>query len=152
MVCSFSFFISFSRCNHTKILYNFFIFHYSIVKSILHRNILEDKPNDQASRWSSDSNNPPQFLILKLERPAVLKTITFGKYEKVHVCNIKKFRVYGGLSDDNMVLLLESGLKNDTVPETFLLKHTVSGHQFPVRYVKIVPLQEGKLTKHGSGA
>lgn len=24
------------------------------------RNILEDKPNDQASRWSSDSNNPPQ--------------------------------------------------------------------------------------------
>ncbi|XP_037789855.1 muskelin-like isoform X1 [Penaeus monodon] len=104
-------------------------------------NILEDKPNDQASRWSSDSNNPPQFLILKLERPAVLKTITFGKYEKVHVCNIKKFRVYGGLSDDNMVLLLESGLKNDTVPETFLLKHTVSGHQFPVRYVKIVPLQ-----------
>ncbi|KAG7169261.1 Muskelin-like [Homarus americanus] len=104
-------------------------------------NILEDKPNDQASRWSSDSNNPPQFLILKLEQPAVLKTITFGKYEKTHVCNIKKFRVYGGLSDDNMILLLESGLKNDTVPETFLLKHTVSGHQFPVRFVKIVPLQ-----------
>nr|XP_053629064.1 muskelin-like isoform X1 [Cherax quadricarinatus]XP_053629065.1 muskelin-like isoform X1 [Cherax quadricarinatus] len=104
-------------------------------------NILEDKPNDQGSRWSSDSNNPPQFLILKLERPAVLKTITFGKYEKTHVCNIKKFRVYGGLSDDNMILLLESGLKNDTVPETFLLKHTVSGHQFPVRFVKIVPLQ-----------
>lgn len=48
-----------------------------------------------------------QFLILKLERPAVLKTITFGKYEKTHVCNIKKFRVYGGLSDDNMILLLE---------------------------------------------
>ncbi|XP_064105784.1 muskelin-like isoform X1 [Macrobrachium nipponense] len=104
-------------------------------------NILEDKPTDQSSRWSSDSNNPPQYLILKLEHPAVVKTITFGKYEKTHVCNVKKFRVYGGLSDDNMVLLLESGLKNDTVSETLVLKHTVSGHQFPLRFVKIVPLQ-----------
>ncbi|XP_064106746.1 muskelin-like [Macrobrachium nipponense] len=85
-------------------------------------NILEDKPTDQSSRWSSDSNNPPQYLILKLEHPAVVKTITFGKYEKTHVCNVKKFRVYGGLSDDNMVLLLESGLKNDTVSETLVLK------------------------------
>ncbi|CAL4131290.1 unnamed protein product, partial [Meganyctiphanes norvegica] len=104
-------------------------------------NIQEDKPSDQSSRWSSDSNNPPQFLILKLERPAILKTISFGKYEKTHVCNIKKFRVYGGLSDENMILLLESGLKNDTVTESFILKHTVAGHEFPVRFVKVVPLQ-----------
>ncbi|KAK7066618.1 Muskelin 1, intracellular mediator containing kelch motif [Halocaridina rubra] len=109
--------------------------------NFLPENILEDKPTDQSSRWSSDSNSPPQFLILKLERPAIVKTITFGKYEKTHVCNIKKFCVYGGLSDDNMVLLLESGLKNDTIPETSVLKHTVSGHQFPVRFIKIVPLQ-----------
>ncbi|XP_076052997.1 muskelin 1 [Oratosquilla oratoria] len=104
-------------------------------------NILEDKPNDQSSRWSSDSNSPPQFLILKLDRAAILKTVTFGKYEKTHVCNIKKFSIYGSLSDDNMILLLESGLKNDTTPETFYVKHILDGHQFPVRYVKIVPLQ-----------
>lgn len=48
-----------------------------------------------------------QFLILKLQCPAVVKTITFGKYEKTHVCNIKKFKVYGGLEPENMMELLE---------------------------------------------
>lgn len=28
------------------------------------RNILVDKPNDQSSRWSSESNYPPQVSIL----------------------------------------------------------------------------------------
>lgn len=66
-----------------------------------------NRPSDQSSRWSSDSNNPPQFLTLKLERPAIVKTITFGKYEKTHVCNLKKFKVFGGLNDENMVELVE---------------------------------------------
>lgn len=47
-----------------------------------------------------------QFLILKLQYPSVVKTITFGKYEKTHVCNIKKFKVYGGLEPENMMELL----------------------------------------------
>ncbi|XP_012278648.1 muskelin isoform X2 [Orussus abietinus] len=106
-------------------------------------NILVDKPSDQASRWSSDNDNHPQFLILKLQSPSIVKTITFGKYERTHVCNIKKFKVYGGLEPENMMELLESGLKNDSVPETFDLKHVKGseGHYFPIRYIKILPLQ-----------
>jgi len=74
-----------------------------------HRNILVDHPNDSNSRWSSDSHSPPQFLVLELDRPAVLAAITFGKFEKNHVCNLKRFRVLGGLhpEEDTMVELLE---------------------------------------------
>lgn len=49
-----------------------------------------------------------QFLTLKLARPAIVQTIRFGKYEKTHVCNLKLFRIYGGLSDENMIHLLEA--------------------------------------------
>lgn len=47
-----------------------------------------------------------QFLILKMERPAIAQSITFGKYEKTHVCNLKKFKVFGGMSEENMTELL----------------------------------------------
>lgn len=72
------------------------------------RNVLVDCPNDQTSRWSAYTNSPPQFLTLKLRRPAIVQKIKFGKFEKSHVCNIKKFRVFGGLEDEHMVLLLEA--------------------------------------------
>uniref|UniRef100_A0A7N8YCG9 Muskelin 1, intracellular mediator containing kelch motifs n=1 Tax=Mastacembelus armatus TaxID=205130 RepID=A0A7N8YCG9_9TELE len=108
--------------------------------SALALNILVDKPNDQSSRWSSESNYPPQFLILKLERPAIVQSITFGKYEKTHVCNLKKFKVFGGMSEENMTELLSSGLKNDYNKETFTLKHKIDEQMFPCRFVKIVPL------------
>lgn len=51
------------------------------------------------------------------------ETITFGKYHKVHVCNLKEFKVFGGQDPDNLLLLLHAGLRNDTEPETFSLKH-----------------------------
>ncbi|XP_037092841.1 muskelin-like isoform X2 [Pollicipes pollicipes] len=104
------------------------------------KNIAEDKPSDQASRWSSENNNPPQYIILKLKQPAILRTITFGKYEKTHVCNLKKFKVLGGLCEDNMIELLDSGLKNDNQPETFYLKYKLENNPFPCQYVKVVPL------------
>lgn len=53
--------------------------------------------------------SPPlflQYLILKLERPAIVQSITFGKYEKTHVCNLKKFKVFGGMNEENMTDLL----------------------------------------------
>ncbi|RXG52076.1 Muskelin [Armadillidium vulgare] len=109
--------------------------------SILTYDIYTDNPHDQTSRWSSDSSEFPQYLILKLSQPSIVKTITFGKYEKAHVCNLKKFCVYGGLTEDNMVLLLESGLKNNSIPEVFNLRHTIGCNKFPVRYIKIMPLQ-----------
>lgn len=82
-----------------------------------------------------------QFLILKLQRPSIVQKIKFGKYEKPHVCNLRKFRIFGGTEESCSFLLLEAGLKNDSTPETFELKHrTVSGELLPVRFIKIMPL------------
>lgn len=44
-------------------------------------------------------------------------------------------------NDNNTLLLIDSGLKNDTVPESFRLKHIVNDHYLPVKYVKITPLE-----------
>ncbi|KAM8713553.1 hypothetical protein ACLKA7_013817 [Drosophila subpalustris] len=122
---------------------NFEIYSYSSYSpNYLPENVLVDCPNDQTSRWSAYTNSPPQFLTLKLKRPAVVKKIKFGKFEKSHVCNIKKFRVFGGLKDEHMVLLLEAGLKNDNIPEVFNLRcMTEDGSEnLPLLYLKIVPL------------
>ncbi|KAJ3206086.1 Muskelin 1, intracellular mediator containing kelch motif, partial [Clydaea vesicula] len=67
-------------------------------------------------------------------------SITFGKYHKVHVCNLKEFKIYGGVSLDNLVLLLHAGLRNDTEKETFSLKHLFGNIVFPCLYLKIVPI------------
>ena len=56
-------------------------------------NILDDKPSDQSSRWSSDTNNPPQYITLQMDAPTIITSVTFGKYEKTHVCNLKRFQV-----------------------------------------------------------
>ena len=53
--------------------------------------------------------------------------ITFGKYHKVHVCNLKEFKVYGGIDKDNMTELLHSGLRNDSEPESFSLNFSTHG-------------------------
>ena len=33
------------------------------------------------------------------------------------------------------------GLKNDSAKESFSLRHRVDGHPFPIRFLKVVPLQ-----------
>ena len=87
-------------------------------------NIKNNEPTNQGSRWSSGSNNQAQYLTLKLQDLAVVKSITFGKYHKVHVCNSKEFKIYAGLEPDKIdKLVLHAGLRNDTEPETFQLKH-----------------------------
>ncbi|XP_066911646.1 muskelin-like [Clytia hemisphaerica] len=103
------------------------------------RNVLVDKPKDPSSRWSSESNHSPQFITMKLRQPAVVNSITFGKYEKGHVCNMKKFLVYGGINENHMIELLSSGLNNDEKKETFSLRHTIQGKIFPCQYIKVVP-------------
>ncbi|XP_059091782.1 muskelin-like [Tigriopus californicus] len=103
--------------------------------------ILIDDPKDQASRWSSDSNCPPQFIMLRLSRPSVVSAITFGKFDKTHVCNLKRFKIWVGHEPDRLIEVLDSGLINDTTKETFRLRHVIHGHFFPAQYVKIVPLQ-----------
>lgn len=104
-------------------------------------NVLVDSPSDAKSRWLSDGNKPPQYLTLRLSQPAILSGIRFGKWDKPHPCNLRKFQVYGGTDCDHMRLLLESGLKNDNEPESFSLKAPSSEKQhFPCLFVKIVPL------------
>ncbi|KAK0090010.1 hypothetical protein PV325_004143 [Microctonus aethiopoides] len=109
----------------------------------LPENILVDKPQDQTSRWSSDHDHHPQYLALKLRQPAIIKTITFGKYEKTHVCNMKKFKIFAGMEYENMTEILRGGLKNDTIAETFEIKYRVGTDKifYPVRYIKIMPIQ-----------
>ncbi|KAF9571608.1 hypothetical protein EC968_000347 [Mortierella alpina] len=108
--------------------------------SYLPENIKTNNPQDQSSRWSSGSNNQMQYIMIKLKSMAIAHTITFGKYHKVHVCNLKEFKVYGGLTASSMTELLHTGLRNDHEPESFLLKHKTNAVVFPCQYIKIVPL------------
>jgi hypothetical protein len=39
------------------------------------RNIMENKPMDQSSRWSSGTNNQMQYIMLKLDRPAIVRIL-----------------------------------------------------------------------------
>lgn len=76
-----------------------------------------------------------QYIILKLDKLSVVRSITFGKYHKPHPCNLRDFKVYGSTSIDSLLpsssvngrppaskRLLRGGLKNDAIPETFELR------------------------------
>lgn len=66
-----------------------------------------------------------------------MKNITFGKYEKTHVCNLKKFKVYGGLHDENMIELLERYIEEngfDLFVHIFLL--SVNNVTFLIQWIK----------------
>merc|ERR1712005_820 len=83
----------------------------------------------QIHSWSSysanyyPSNFQPQYITLKLSQPAIVTSISFGKYEKTHVCNLRKFTIFGGVNEDHMMELLTDGLKNDPQREIFPLRH-----------------------------
>ena len=114
-----------------------------------------------------------QFILLKLEKLAIVKSVTFGKYEETHTWNLKKFKIYGGTTTNTQIELLDgyallisllvcvtplrrrisiaqfvcvSGLNNDSSPETFILRHAIGGLPFPCRYIKIVPIQSWGYT------
>ncbi|XP_050432918.1 muskelin isoform X2 [Adelges cooleyi] len=110
--------------------------------NVKNRNILHNNQEDQSSRWSSQSNSPPQYLILKLQNTSVVKFIKFGKYERPHVCNLKRFKVFGGLEEDTKIELLYSGLSNNSDLETFELRHTLEdSSMIPIRYIRLEPLE-----------
>ncbi|KAI3487215.1 hypothetical protein L1887_48925 [Cichorium endivia] len=44
---------------------------------------------------SASGNVQKQYIILKLDKPSVVRSITFGKYHKPHPCNLRDFKVYG---------------------------------------------------------
>ena len=45
--------------------------------------------------------------MLELESFCVLHKIVFGKYEKTHVCNLKKFKIYAGPTEESMAEVLD---------------------------------------------
>ena len=57
------------------------------------------------------------------------------------MCNLKRFQVLGGLDEDSYLELLDSGLKNDNVTESFSLRHHLNKQFFPVNFIKVIPLQ-----------
>ncbi|CAL1706336.1 unnamed protein product [Somion occarium] len=116
-------------------------------------NIRVDKPLDQSSRWSGayQAGNVKQWMLLKTEELCVLKSVTFGKFHRAHPCNMKEFKLLVGLTESNMTEVLHAGLKNDSVPETFLIRYTNSDAvPFPTRYLKIVPLSAHGQSFHTS--
>ncbi|KAI8078641.1 Muskelin N-terminus-domain-containing protein [Halteromyces radiatus] len=125
----------------TTIPLPFDVYSYSSHSGTYHpHHITENKPSEQASRWSSGTHDQDQFICLRFSSPVVASKITFGKFHRAHVCNLKEFKIYGGFNHDNMMELLHTGLKNDTEPETFDLRIHFHGLVFPIQYLKIVPL------------
>lgn len=54
---------------------------------------------------------------------------------------MKDFKLYVGVNENHMREVLQSSLKNDSIPETFPIKHVNSaGIPFPTQFIKIVPL------------
>ncbi len=48
-----------------------------------------------------------QYLVLRLDKPSIVSHVTFGKYEKAHVCNLKRFKIFGGNDEENLIELLD---------------------------------------------
>jgi hypothetical protein len=104
------------------------------------QNITMNSPTEQSSRWSSGSHDQSQYVTLKLEKPVVACQMLFGKFHRPHVCNLKEFKIFGGLDPNNLNEILHDGLNNDTETETFPLRYTYDNMVFPIQYIKISPI------------
>ncbi|CAJ0751504.1 15779_t:CDS:10 [Entrophospora sp. SA101] len=98
------------------------------------KNIMENKPSEQTSRWSCYNNGrQTQYVLLKLDKMAIY-------WENI----LKQFKVYGGLAPNNMIEILHNGLQNNPHAETFQLKYctnnVVSKKLLPFQFIKIIPL------------
>ncbi|KAF8585931.1 hypothetical protein K439DRAFT_1409405 [Ramaria rubella] len=115
--------------------------------------ILVDTPMDQTSRWSGaqEPSNSKQWIILEATGSSIVRCITFGKFHKVHPCNMKGFKIYTGRTIDSLTLALDGALSNDPIPETFDLQSTNKSYPpCPIRFVKIVPLSAHSPSFHTS--
>ncbi|KAI0063548.1 hypothetical protein BV25DRAFT_1990545 [Artomyces pyxidatus] len=62
---------------------------------------------------------------------------------------MKEFKIYLGMTEDHMTEVLHSSLKDDSVPETFTLRHVNNaGVIFPSRFVKIIPISAHSHSFH----
>ncbi|KAI8641733.1 Muskelin N-terminus-domain-containing protein, partial [Parasitella parasitica] len=117
------------------------------------RNICVNDPTEQSSRWSSNSHDQSQYITIKLEQPAVAckydDVVVFiaaknfylnAQVKYCHVCNLKEFKIYGGLDPSDMKELSHKGLTDDNKAECFPIRYTYNNLVFPIQYVKITPL------------
>ncbi|KAJ1985899.1 hypothetical protein H4R33_003683 [Dimargaris cristalligena] len=110
-------------------------------------NIKVNQPTAGRSRWSSGAGDQHQFLTLKLDRPCLLQSITFGKFSRKHICNLKEFKVLAAATENHWVEILLSGLRDDSEPESFTVRNTLHGGRvpFPIQWLKVVPLMAYEL-------
>ncbi|WUR04274.1 muskelin-like protein [Vairimorpha necatrix] len=101
-------------------------------------NILLDTPSDVNLRWSTTTNDHRQYLILEYD-PSIVSTITFGKFNKIHVCNIKEMKISVSFDNKKYIEIFYGGLKNDTINETHNLLY-YNGEYIISKYMKIEPL------------
>ncbi|KAJ1913858.1 hypothetical protein IWQ60_009050 [Tieghemiomyces parasiticus] len=101
-----------------------------------------NQPTAGRSRWSSLVGDQHQYLTLKLDRPSLLQCVTFGKFSRNHICNLKEFRILAAATENHWVEILLSGLRNDSEPETFTVRNTLHHGTvpFPVLWIKVIPL------------
>ena len=115
------------------------------------QNILHDTPNDQNSRWQAASSDPAaEHLTLRLLQPAIITSITFGKYHKKHAATTKDFQVHVGLKEANLRLIVSGTMQSPTDAETFLLTGPNDHNVAPAQYVSIRP-QSTFESKFGFG-
>ncbi|KAJ3712770.1 Muskelin, partial [Lentinula guzmanii] len=99
-------------------------------------NILVDNPSNSKSRWTTQNSEPVHWILLHLNNLSILKSITFGKHQYANACNMKEFKVYIGITPENMTQVLHSSLKNDSIRESFSIRHHNSaGRCFPTRFI-----------------
>lgn len=102
-------------------------------------NIKYECPFNSESRWTSSSNNLNEYIILKLNVPSILTTITFGKFKKPHNGNVKSFNLYIAQNKNDFTKVLSAILKNDNEPQTFEIDYKDKTPS-PCCFVKIKPI------------
>ncbi|CAO3593221.1 unnamed protein product [Absidia cylindrospora] len=128
-----------SKASSTSLRYS--VYDYSSYSGTYHpNNIYFDTPQDQSSRWSSGSHDGTQFITLRFDQPVVARALLWGKFHRSHVCNVKEFKVFGGMDPNNMSELLYQVLQNHNKPEVFKLRYTYQDLVIPIQYIKIVPV------------
>ncbi|KAF5385812.1 hypothetical protein D9615_002604 [Tricholomella constricta] len=90
----------------------------------------------------------PASLSSSVADPSILRN---SDIREAHPCNMKEFKLYVGTNRAHMSEVLHAGLKNDSIPETFPIKHVnKAGICFPTQYIKIVPISAHGQSFHTS--
>lgn len=95
--------------------------------------------SDQFSKWSVDFKSKNEYIILKLDKTSIVQLITFGKYNDP--TSLKEFKLYSGMTKDNMTEILHSNLRNENEYETLSINYKWKNKPIPSNYIKLVPLK-----------